>query len=62
MKGITDARLFITYVEDKYIEVVFRKRLTGTGVFVGEGRRIFSKGKLEVQKEEGRRTDNPSRH
>lgn len=37
------------------------KRLTGTGMFLDEGRRVLCEGKFEVQEEADTRTDNSSR-
>ena len=42
MEGRANPRLFTTAVEGKYIELIGRKKSTGTGVFLGKGRELFN--------------------
>ena len=42
MEGRANPRLFTTAVEGKYIELIGRKKSTGTGVFLGKGREVFN--------------------
>ena len=45
IEGIIDA---VSAAEDKYIEFICRKSLTGIGVFLEERRKVFKEGNLEV--------------